>query len=63
MQLSEIEAFKAMTIFLEEFFRETGGDFAMLLNDIEIEEDGITHDPGVWDEWMDAVTKVIGPRT
>ena len=38
----------------------TGGDFALLLNDIEIESDGIPHDPGIWDAWMDAVNQVAG---
>lgn len=59
MKMTEREAFEVMVSFLNEFFEETGGDFPLLITDIQLEDDGIPRDPGVWDQWLDAVKRVI----
>lgn len=58
--LSEQEAFQALTIFLSAFYRRAGDDMATLLADIEVESDGDTRDPAAWDDWVDAVRAVKG---
>jgi hypothetical protein len=57
-QLTENEAFQAMTLFLEQFYKHAGGDFMTLLVDIGLEADGGTHDPAAWADWMDCVRAV-----
>ena len=58
VELNEREAFIAMTLFLQEFYRQTGGDFPTLLADIEIAPDGITGDPAAWADWLGFVADV-----
>jgi hypothetical protein len=62
VQLDERQAFQAMTIFLEEFWKSFGGQapIGQVLNEIEIEPDGRTHDPAAWEEWIRIVRGVIG---
>jgi hypothetical protein len=58
-QLTEQEAFRAMTFFLEQFYSRAGDDFVTLLVDIGIEADGGTHDPAAWTDWMDCVRRAV----
>jgi hypothetical protein len=57
-QLSEHEAFRAMSLFLAQFAERAGDDLATLLSDITIEADGGTFDPAAWDDWMTCVRTV-----
>ena len=59
-QLSEHEAFEAMTRFLAEFYGRAGNDMETLLADITLEADGTTLDPAAWDDWMRIVRGVKG---
>ena len=59
-QLSEREAFEAMTRFLTEFYDRAGNDLETLLADITIESDGVTLDPAAWEDWMRCVRAVKG---
>jgi len=57
-QLSEREAFQAMTQFLTEFYDRAGNDMETLLADITIESDGMTLDPAAWVDWIRCVRAV-----
>ena len=59
-QLSETEAFRAMTQFLSEYYDRAGNDMETLLADIAIESDGMTLDPAAWDDWMRCVRAAKG---
>jgi hypothetical protein len=49
-----------MSLFLRGFFDRTKpGDMMTLLSDIEIEPDGMTHDPAAWDAWLDCVERAL----
>jgi hypothetical protein len=53
------QAYRAMLAFLEREVELTEcSDLADLLAGYRMNEDGQTNDPALWDEWMDAVTKV-----
>lgn len=56
--LSEREAFQAMTLFLKQYYERAGDDLITLLADIEIEPDGGTLDPAAWNDWLQAVRTV-----
>ncbi len=56
--LSDIQALKAMQLFLEGYFERTkSDDIGSLLGDLQLADDGTTFDPAVWDEWLDCVTR------
>ena len=57
IELNEREAFLAMGLYLQEFYRQTHGHSPTLMADIEVEPDGVTHDPAAWDDWLSAVAK------
>ena len=57
-RLSEREAFRAMTLFLTEYYERAGDDLVTLLADITIESDGDTLDPAALDDWLRCVGKV-----
>jgi hypothetical protein len=59
-QLTEQQAFSAMTRFLEQFYARAGNDMETLLADITIESDGDTLDPAAWVDWMTAVRETVG---
>jgi hypothetical protein len=58
--LTDREAFEAMTRFLTEYYERAGDDLATLLADIGIEADGQTLDPAAWDDWLRCVRAVKG---
>ena len=57
-ELDERQAFRAMTLFLRQYYERAGDDLATLLADISIERDGGTLDPAAWDDWMRCVRTV-----
>jgi hypothetical protein len=57
-QPSEDEAFLAMSMFLNEYYKRAGDDMVTLLYDLTIEADGTTHDPAAWDDWLRCVRSV-----
>jgi hypothetical protein len=57
-ELSEKEAFEALTRFLNQFYKRAGNDMETLLADITIEPDGGTLDPAAWDDWVACVREV-----
>jgi hypothetical protein len=59
-QLSEQEAFRAMSLFLDQFAERAGDDLLTLLGDITLRPDGGTFDPAAWDDWMACVRTVKG---
>jgi hypothetical protein len=56
--LSEHEAFRAMTLFLTQYYERAGDDLATLLADIGIEANGQTLDPAACDDWVRCVHAV-----
>ncbi len=60
--LSDREAFQAMTLYTEQFYDRAGDDLATLMLDISIEENGRTHDPAAWEDWMKCVRAVQQSR-
>jgi hypothetical protein len=44
-----------MIRFLEAFYARAGDDFATLMTDLQIQEDGGPLDPAAWSDWIDAV--------
>jgi hypothetical protein len=57
-QLNEHEAFRAMSIFLDQFADRAGDDLLTLLGDIALRSDGGTFDPAAWDDWVRCVAMV-----
>jgi len=63
--LSELEAFDAMRLFLEAYWRRGGqvsDDLASLLSDIgrEVWANAQPGDPAQWDDWLAAVEAIKG---
>jgi hypothetical protein len=61
-ELSEQEAFRAMTLFLGQFYERAGDDLTTLMADISIEPDGGTLDPAAWEDWLTCVRVVEAER-
>lgn len=56
--LTSLEAFKAMTCFLEKYYQQTlSEDIGSLLGDLQILEDGKTVDPAAWADWINCILK------
>jgi hypothetical protein len=63
--LSPQQAFKAMTVFLGEYYDRTGGEgeLASILGDIQINQaDDRPMDPAAWADWIAAVERVLKDR-
>ena len=59
-ELSEREAFRAMSLFLDQFAARAGDDLATLMSDISVDVDGGTFDPAAWDDWIACVRRAKG---
>lgn len=60
--LSPEQAFRAMFIFLSEYYDRTGGisELGSVLSDIQlIRADGLPADPAAWDDWLVAIEAVF----
>lgn len=56
--LTTKQAFRAMVIFLEQFYDRTqANDVGGLLGDLMIVEDETTTDPVAWEDWLESVRK------
>lgn len=53
--MDERQAFKATTLFLNEFYGRAGNDMETLLADLTLEADGQPLDPATWDDWLRCV--------
>jgi hypothetical protein len=57
-KLSDVQALRAMQLFLEGYFERTkSDDIGSLLGDIQLVADRETADPAAWSEWLSCVTK------
>lgn len=55
------QAYRAMLAFLErEVDLTESSDLADLVSEYKLGADGHTRDPAIWEEWLDAVGKVMG---
>ncbi len=55
--MSELQAFNAMTNFLDLFYNQTkSDDIGSLLGDMSFISDGATADPAAWYDWVNIVT-------
>ncbi len=58
-KLNPLQAFKAMTFYLDMYYTITSSDdLGSLLGGFELFEEGGTWDPAVWHDWMDSIKKV-----
>ena len=57
-ELSEIEAFDAMRLFLRQFADRAGDDLLTLLGDVSAGPNRRTFDPAAWDDWLRCVRAV-----
>ena len=56
--LNEIEAYRAMFFFLEDFYEKTKSDeLGGILGTLAMLEDGRPADPAIWNEWVKAIEK------
>ena len=59
-KLTELQAFQAMTKFLEIYYKNTSSDdVAVLLGGMQIFPEGGTFDPAAWEDWMDSINEVL----
>jgi len=55
-ELTPIQAYKAMCLYLEKLYQMTGSDdLGGFLGGMSMLEDGSTADPAAWHDWMQAV--------
>jgi hypothetical protein len=56
------QAYRVMLAFLErEVDLTESSDLADLVSEYKLGADGKTRDPAIWEEWMEAVGKVVKP--
>jgi hypothetical protein len=63
--LSPEQAFRAMFVFLSEYYERTArsAELADVLGDIQlIGSDGMPADPAAWDDWLAAINTVLADR-
>ena len=57
------QAYRAMLAFLQREVELTeSSDLADLVSEYKLGPDGQTRDPALWDEWLEAVGKVVKPQ-
>lgn len=56
--LTEREAFAAMSLFLNRFVERAGDDFLTLLGDLALMPDGEPFDPAAWEDWLNCIRSV-----
>jgi len=58
--LSPEQAFRAMFVFLNEYYDRTQGtaELGEVLGDIQLNANGSTMDPAAWSDWLSAVDTV-----
>jgi hypothetical protein len=64
--LSPEQAFRAMFVFLSEYYERTArsAELADVLGDIQLlGSDGMPADPAAWDDWLAAINTVLADRT
>ena len=59
-KLTLIQAYKAMLIFIEDYYYRGGepGDIGLLLGIMQLLDDGKPADPAMWNDWVTAVNRV-----
>jgi hypothetical protein len=60
-KLTSLQAYKAMLVFLEEYYEQVGRPDGLggLLGELQCLESGATADPASWGDWVRAVEKVM----
>lgn len=61
-ELTEREAFAAMSLFLNRYAERAGDDLLTLLGDIALRPDGGPFDPAAWEDWLSCVRSVRSSR-
>jgi hypothetical protein len=58
--LTEKQAFRAMVLFLQNFYNRTqSDDVGSLLGELMFFEDGTTADPAAWQDWVESVEEIL----
>jgi len=59
-KLSMLQGLKAMSKFLEKFYKRTSSDdIGSLLGDIQLLKDGCTADPAAWYDWVENIQMAL----
>ena len=60
-ELTLIQAYKAMLIFIEEYYYRGGepDEIGLLLGIMQLLDDGEPADPAMWNDWITAVNQVM----
>jgi hypothetical protein len=60
-ELTLIQAYKAMLIFIEEYYYRGGepDEIGLLLGIMQLLDDGKPADPAMWNDWITAVNQVM----
>jgi hypothetical protein len=59
-QLTNVEAFQSMILFLETYYEQTqADDIGVLLRSLQLLEDGKPADPALWQDWLKSSESVI----
>lgn len=59
-KLTILEAYKAMISFLDEYYFRFGQDnLGVILGSIQLRSDQSTADPAAWQDWIEAVNRVL----
>jgi hypothetical protein len=59
--LSELEAFRAMSLFLQQYAERAGDDLLTLIGDTQLLSDNRPNDPAAWEDWLECVRAVKAP--
>jgi len=58
--LTLLQAFNAMRVFLEDYYKRTlSDDIGSLLGDLQLFQDNTTADPAAWNDWIRATDSVL----
>ena len=63
--LSPEQAFRAMSVFLHDYYQRTQGQAAVgdVLGDIQLGGSGETADPAAWDDWLSVIETALADNT
>ena len=62
--ISPEQAFRAMFVFLDEYYKRSKGEAELgdVLGDIQLMGDAMPADPAAWGDWLSAIDTVCGNR-
>lgn len=62
-KLSALQAFNAMTLYLDKYyFANPSDDLGSLLGGFQLFEEGGTWDPAAWHDWINSINRVLNKK-